>query len=213
VIVGFDLETTGVDCFNDVPVSYAIVGPDLRMVEYINSVTEIPDEASAIHGITVEMIQNGPSLVEAIDLIADTLLEVWRLGGAILGMNVSYDLTMVSCICESMGRELEIGRVIDILVIDRHYDKYRKGSRKLSALAEHYGVSLENAHSADADVEASLEIYQKQLEAYPLLKTITPKNSNMIFAAWYQDWLEGYANYSGKKIEEGRYQWPVHKKG
>ena len=41
--VAFDLETTGVDPFSDVPVSYAIVSSDLKMVELINPGCSIPE--------------------------------------------------------------------------------------------------------------------------------------------------------------------------
>ena len=58
-VLGLDFETTGVDRFNDVPVSYALVsvvdGVVVRSWSgLIDPGREIPAEATAVHGISTE---------------------------------------------------------------------------------------------------------------------------------------------------------------
>ncbi len=58
-VLGLDFETTGVDRFTDVPVSYALVsvldGVAVRSWSgLIDPGREIPSDATAVHGITTE---------------------------------------------------------------------------------------------------------------------------------------------------------------
>ena len=48
--------------------------------------------------------------------------------------------------------------MLDAVVLDRHVDRYRKGSRTLAALCAQYGVTIENAHDASADAMASVGV-------------------------------------------------------
>lgn len=55
--------------------------------------------------------------------------------------------------------------IIDPMVLDRAFDKYRAGSRKLVDLAAHYGVPVEaNAHDAEADCRMAGRIAIKILQ-------------------------------------------------
>jgi DNA polymerase III subunit epsilon len=225
--VGFDLETTGVSSFLDVPVSYSFVervddGSRLFSVfagGLVNPGRQIPEGACAIHGITDDMVVDATPLDEALEMIVKRLLDVWRDGGAIVGMNVSYDLTMVDSLCRRFGlaplhQRGHIGTVMDVLVLDRHFDKWRKGSRKLVDLCGHYEVSLVNAHSAAYDAEASLVVLETMRRRFPDLDLIEGPHANMASRAWYQEWLTSFSRYLEKKgespIPAGRYEWPIH---
>ena len=206
-LIAFDLETTGIDPFYDVPVSYQLGDKS----GYINPGRPIPEQAIAIHGITNAMVADADILEDGIVFLGVTLSMHWMAGYTVIGMNVSCDLTMVASQLQRFGYPpLVVGPVIDVLVIDRTFDKYRKGSRKLSALCEHYGVVLENAHTASADAQACIEIYEKQVAKWPKLAEIT----NHRMAEWYVRWLTGYAEWCTKNdrepIPKGRYSWPVH---
>lgn len=209
--VAFDLETTGIDPFKDIPVSYAFVGGDLRIVEYCNPGRSIPSGATAIHKITDSMVSNATPIDSAIEFVIESLHTIWLQGDIICGMNVSYDLTMVATLARRLGLEFGMGPVVDILVLDRHYDKWRKGSRNLTAMCNHYGVSLDNAHSAEFDCKATLDILSAMRERYEFGFSL---KGNEQLRAWYRDWLKGYSEYlvkQGKEpIPKGRYEWPVH---
>jgi DNA polymerase-3 subunit epsilon len=225
--VGFDLETTGVSSFLDVPVSYSFVervddGSRLFSVfegGLVNPGRAIPPGACAVHGITDEMVTDATPLAEALEVIVKRLCDVWRDGGVIVGMNVSYDLTMVDSLCRRLGLvplQLRgpIGGVIDVLILDRHFDKWRKGSRKLLDLCNHYEVTLSNAHSAAYDAEASLVVLETMRRRYPDLDLLEGAHANVALRSWYQEWLTSFSRYLEKKgespISAGRYEWPIH---
>jgi DNA polymerase-3 subunit epsilon len=225
--VGFDLETTGVSSFRDAPVSYGFVqhvsdaSGTSTLVEggYVNPGVAIPAGASAIHGITDNMVADAPALKEAVEEIVAKLVSVWASDSVVVGMNVGYDLTMVDSLCRRLAMPtLEehgvVGGVMDILVLDRHFDKWRKGARKLTDLCRHYGVTLESAHSAAADAEASLLVFEAMVANYPEIERIPVAEINATLRSWYQEWLSSFSSYLEKKgeapIEAGRYEWPIH---
>ncbi len=225
--VGFDLETTGVSSFVDVPVSYSFVervddGSRLFSVfegGLVNPGRAIPAGACAVHGITDEMVADATPLAEALEVIVKKLFDVWRDGGVIVGMNVSYDLTMVDSLCRRLGLvplQLRgpLGAVMDVLILDRHFDKWRKGSRKLVDLCGHYEVTLSNAHSAAYDAEASLVVLETMRRRYPDLELLDAAHANVALRSWYQEWLTSFSQYLEKKgespISAGRYEWPIH---
>jgi DNA polymerase-3 subunit epsilon len=225
--VGFDLETTGVSPFIDVPVSYGFVERVYDGSAYVSSFDgglvnpgcEIPPGATSIHGITDAMVANATPLADAVEMIARKLGDIWRNGGVIVGMNVGYDLTMVDSLCRRFGvapldQRGDIGAVMDVLVLDRHFDKWRKGSRKLTDLCGHYKVVLTSAHSAAYDAEASLVVLEILRRRYPEIDIIDVAHMNVVLRSWYQEWLSSFSKYLEKKgespIPAGRYEWPIH---
>lgn len=227
VYVGFDLETTGVSSFHDAPVSYSFVehvrsanATEIRSESgYVNPGVAIPAGAFAIHGISDEMVSDAPALKDAVEGIAQRLNTIWSSGGVIVGMNVSYDLTMIDSLCRrlataTLGQRGAIGPVLDILILDRHFDKWRKGARKLTDLCSHYGVTLSSAHTAADDAEASLNVLEAMQELYPAIGELPITAINDTSRAWYQEWLTSFSSYLEKKgegpVNVGRYEWPIH---
>jgi DNA polymerase-3 subunit epsilon len=225
--VGFDLETTGVSSFRDVPVSYGFVEhvrADNGVVTrseggYVNPGVAIPPGASAIHGITNEMVSDAPVLKEAVEEIAQRLGSIWSAGGVIVGMNVSYDLTMIDSLCRRLAigtleQRGSVGPVLDILILDRHFDKWRKGARKLNDICLFYGVTLTGAHSAVDDAEASLGVFEEMQRRYPAIGEIPLSAINDTSRIWYQEWLTSFSSYLEKRgegpVNSGRYEWPIH---
>src|SRR5580692_2004642 len=165
-VLGLDFETTGVDRFTDVPVSYALVsvvdGIAVRSWSgLIDPGREIPPDATAVHGITTERARtDGMPLDSAIALVTDAVLTAGRRGVPLVGMKLDYDLTILDVLgIRYCGRGLVArgwrGPVLDAGVLDRHFDGDRHGRRTLGDLCAHYGVELEGAHDAWADAVAS----------------------------------------------------------
>jgi DNA polymerase-3 subunit epsilon len=222
-LLGFDLETTGVDTNTDVPVSYSFVsfnhGACTKTKSgLINPGRVIPEGAIAVHGITNERARGeGADLKATVTEIRDILVRASRMGRPVVGMNVSYDLKMIdACSQRLTGVSLRdagwIGPVLDVLVIDRHYDKYRKGSRKLIDLCAHYGVDTGDLHDALEDVQASIAVLLKQAELYPGLASM---DIDVLFKSqqkWHRDWAEHYSGYLVSKgkdpLEESALVWP-----
>ena len=101
-------------------------------------------------------------------------------GVPIVGANLQYDLTLLDRECRRHGlkplcdRVEQVAPIIDVMVIDKAADPYRPGSRKLTALAEHYRVKLEGAHDSTADALAAGRIAWRMASG-PIPRT-PPKN-------------------------------------
>ncbi|MFE2922457.1 3'-5' exonuclease [Streptomyces goshikiensis] len=179
-LVAFDLETTGTDVETDRIVTAAVVrlDPDgavsAERTWLLNPGVAIPEQASAIHGISTEHArEHGVPAASAIEEIAQAVAEGLRLGTPLVVMNARYDLSLLDREChrhevESVSERLGSvpSPVIDPLVIDKHVDKYRKGKRALHALCAHYGVSLDDAHDARADAVAAARVVRRMGEKY-----------------------------------------------
>ena len=168
-VLGLDFETTGIDRFNDVPMSYALVsvveGVVLRSWSgLIDPGRSIPLAATAVHGISTERARReGMPLRAAISLVSDAVVAASARGVPLAGMKLDYDLTIL----ETKARDLFgagpiergwCGPVLDAGVIDRHFDPERTGRRTLTDLCAHYGIEIGNAHDATADATASIEV-------------------------------------------------------
>lgn len=166
-MAAFDVETTGVDYETDriVTAALAIVGggETVATVEWlINPGVEIPEGATAVHGITNERVQaDGQTPEHAIPVIVRMLREQVEQGRPIVAFNARFDLTMLDREARRYGVEpldLSALRVVDPLVMDKWLHRFRRGSRKLDAMCAHYGASLENAHAAGADALAAARL-------------------------------------------------------
>jgi DNA polymerase-3 subunit epsilon len=169
-MAGFDLETTGVDVETDrvVTAAYADLTPgrppDLWH-RLCNPGVDIPEGATAVHGITTERARaDGCAAAELLATTVGLLAGTLKAGTPIVGMNIAFDLTILDRDCRRHGvtplGELvtDIAPVVDVLVVDKWVDQYRPGSRKLTALAERYRVRLDAAHNAAEDCLAACRV-------------------------------------------------------
>jgi DNA polymerase-3 subunit epsilon len=223
-LLAFDLETTGVDRFEDVPVSYALVTVRAgTVVERETSVVdpgrEIPRGAAAVHGITTERSRReGIPLGLAVRRVADALLDASREGVPVAGMKLDFDLTMLDrCYRRETGRSLAAdgfcGPVLDALVIDRHVDRYRPGRRTLADLCLHYGVTIEHAHDAVADAIAAAGVVRVMCSSYPELRGRSPWELHVAQEDWHREWHESFAEWRLRKglrpLCDVEGQWPI----
>jgi DNA polymerase III subunit epsilon len=167
-LLALDLETTGVDRFTDVPVSYALVSVERGIVGHswtgiIDPGRDIPVDAVAVHGISTARAREGMPLRVAIDLLTDAVVRAGGQGVPVVGMRLDYDLTMLEVQALRLGLPGIVergwcGPVVDAAVLDRLSDGARIGKRTLADLCSHYGVDLVHAHDAFADALASVEV-------------------------------------------------------
>lgn len=170
-LLGFDIESTGIDPFEDRVVTFSMVyshaeGAEPVILEWLlDPGVEIAEGAAAVHGVSTEHAQEfGKPAADAMPYIARRMEKIVDLEIPFVIYNAPFDTTMIYNEFErhnvplKYSREEMFAKVIDPLVIDKACDKYRKGSRKLTDTAKLYGYDLTNAHNSTADVEATLHI-------------------------------------------------------
>lgn len=168
-MIGFDLETTGVDVETARPVAAALIQSHARHLDDVFLVAPgipVPAEATAVHGIASWVTaMYGSDERYAVHVIINRLCAALSDGDRLVGMNLAFDLTIldrrarahaVPTLCDRLGHCPR--PVLDVMNLDHLADPYRKGRRTLTHLAAHYGVNLSDAHNPAADVTASLDL-------------------------------------------------------
>ncbi len=168
-LVFLDLETTGINIATDRIIEIALLkvhpGGAKESKSYkINPGIPIPPESTKIHGITDEDVANEPKFSEVAQEI-NTFL-----GGCDLaGYNSNkFDIPLL---IEEFTRytihfDLTNRRLVDVQNIFHKMEQ-----RTLSAAYKFYcSKELINAHSAEADTNATFEVLAAQLEKYEALK-------------------------------------------
>jgi DNA polymerase-3 subunit epsilon len=241
----FDTESTGVDLENDRIVSATVVvmrpGPnggrhEVDVRSHLIAVDiDIHPEATKVHGITTEYArEHGKPAADVLDLVAADLADALRAAVPVVGMNLSFDWTLLDRECRRWGVPTvndrldgqPIAPVVDVYVIDRALDRYRRGSRKLTDLCEHYGVRLDGAHDATFDALGAARVayrmgQRSQMPAEALRALYTDRRFPERVAAawqtfgrlsladlhaqqirWYREQAEGLGQWWSQKREE-----------
>ncbi len=163
-----DLETTGLSLSTDRIVEIAIVkvmpdGEKISKRKLLNPEMVIPQANSDIHGITNEMVKDAPTFKQAANEIKQ-FLENCDLGGY---NSNRFDIPIL------MEEFLRAGMDIDLCdrkMVDVQHIFYTMEPRTLSAAYKYFcQKELLNAHSAIADVEATIEVLMAQIQRYDTL--------------------------------------------
>ena len=161
----FDLETTGVNISKDRVVEISILkvfpnGNKESKTWLVNPEMPIPAETTAIHGITNEKVANEPTF-KTLSKDINAMIK----DSDLAGFNSNrFDIPLLAE--EMLRAEIDFdmkNRVaIDVQTIFHKMEK-----RTLSAAYQFYcNESLENAHSAEADTNATYEVLKAQIERY-----------------------------------------------
>jgi DNA polymerase III epsilon subunit-like protein/ADP-ribose pyrophosphatase YjhB (NUDIX family) len=200
----FDLETTGIDVEKARIVSacIAVIADDGAVIERWDWLAdpgiEIPEGASAIHGITTERARaEGRLASEVVAEITQTLRVLFALGIPLVVYNAPYDLTLLDR--ESRRHRVvplqRFSPVIDPLVIDKALDRYRKGKRTLEVTAALYSVVLDDAHDAGADAIAAGRVAQALGRTFPDDLDITLADLHARQELWFADQAAHFQEY------------------
>ena len=164
-IAFFDLETTGINIASDRIVEIAILkvlpnGTKEIKTKRINPTIPIPLEASLIHGIYDADIQDAPKFKE----IAKSLSEFLKYCD-LAGYNSNrFDIPVLAeeFLRADVDFDLKNRRFVDVQNIFHQMEQ-----RTLKAAYKFYcGKNIINAHNAQADIEATYEVFLAQLEKY-----------------------------------------------
>jgi DNA polymerase III subunit epsilon len=161
----FDLETTGINIAQDRIIEIAVIklmptGETIRKTNRINPTISISPESTAIHGITNEAVKDKPTFKEVGKEYAKFLE-----GCDLAGFNIlKFDMPLL--VEEFLRADIDFDysrkKLIDAQRIFHLMEK-----RTLSAAYQFYcGKDLTDAHSAEADTEATMEVLLAQVERY-----------------------------------------------
>lgn len=213
-IVFFDLETTGVDTAHDRIVEICLIrlepnGNRQSLTMRLNPTIPIPAQASEVHGIYDADIQDCPTFKDK----SEELERIFA-GCDIAGFNSNkFDVPLLVEEFLRCGIYVDFSqtRLVDVQNI---YHKLER--RTLIAAYKFYcDKDLENAHSALADTEATLEVLEAQLDHYPdvlqndieFLSEYSRRDRNVDFAGRFvyndQDIpVVNFGKYKGRPVQE-----------
>ncbi len=168
--IAFDFETTGLDPNTDKVIEIAAIrfedgNPTDRFVSLINPEIPISSFISDITGITNEMVSDAPTE----DNIVDSFFEF--LGDTpMVAHNTSFDWKFLSSMEERHGKWLPERNFYDTLPLSRSF-LFFQPTHNLSAVSDYYGLSIAEAHRAEADTENCGRIFIElvmEASSYPL---------------------------------------------
>jgi len=203
-IVWLDLETTGVDISNDkiVQVAAIRVSPNGKIAKrtwMVNPGIPIPPEATAIHGITDEMVKDEPTF----DRIASTVSTAIS-DHVVAGYNIDrFDLPLLRR--EMYDAGVRFHKDQDTVTLDVMKLVGKMFSRKLGAMYERYlGEELVGGHDAYEDAKATMLLLGAMIKQEDSI----PEDIDSIREFYYDEQRDQNNHYdcTGKLIknEEGR---------
>lgn len=228
-LFGFDLESSGVDVENDRIVTAAIVDirpgkPTRTRTWLVNPGIAIPEGATAVHGISTEKARaEGQHPSVALEEIALELTVALAGGVPVVAFNGSFDLSMtdqellrykLGGLEERLGSYDAVSPVLDPHVLDKRFDKFRRGKRTLTATCEAYGVPLDNAHAADADAIAACRLLFKLAGKFDLSTEFTLHEIHDAQVEWRAEQMASLAEYfrkQGKDASDMDGSWPLRR--
>lgn len=209
----FDLETTGTNISKDriVEISILKVFENNNKESYtwkVNPGIPIPKETTAIHGISDEDVVNEPKFEELAPKI-NAMIK----GCDLAGYNSNrFDIPLLAEEMLRVGIDFDLKKVnaVDVQTIF-----HKKEKRTLEAAYKFYcDKDLTDAHSAEADTNATYEVLKSQLDRYPDLENDTKWLSaysahkkfadlaGFIILNKKDEEVFGFGKFRGKKVEE-----------
>lgn len=167
-----DTETTGLgaaEATGIVDIAYLTIHPDGRVVEFetlINPSQAIQEGASRIHGIWPKDVKDAPRFKD----VAGSLIEPFHPDSnhVISGFNSkSYDTPIIIARlseCFSSVQSLDNVVHLDVRMVYTGGQRYKKG--KLFEVAAEYGVEVDLAHRAMADVKTTALVLESMIERH-----------------------------------------------
>lgn len=215
-IVWFDLETTGLDIKNDRIIEICAIKyrPDRTKItihKYFNPNRQNHPMALEAHGLTNEFLLNYPTFEESVDELYD-FFQGCDLGGYNC---IHFDIPILY---EEFSRCKKYLNVANLNIIDSYnlLNKFEK--RGLNDVYKRYfGKDIENAHGAEADIEATIKVFEKQITDYniedksikeisQIIRSTSDEEIIIDFSGWFRyrqgEVYYGKGKHKGEPVKE-----------
>ncbi len=209
----FDLETTGTNVAKDRIVEISILkvfpnGNKESKTWLVNPQIPIPAESQAIHGISDEKVANEPSFKQ----LSKEIYKMIR-DSDLAGFNSDrFDIPLLVEEMLRAGIDFDMKNMVSVDV-QTIFHKMEK--RTLEAAYKFYcDKELDQAHSAEADTQATYEVLLAQLGRYPELENnikklseFTTRKQTLDFAGFIvldeeEKPIFSFGKHKGKRVEE-----------
>lgn len=205
----FDIESTGLNPRTDRILELSVIriekdGTEHTCTWLLNPCLPIPRESTAIHGITDDEVRDCPTFLDSVDEI-DTFFADCDLAGYNL---IHFDIPILEEEFLRCGRDFQTA---SRRVLDAQRIFHKKEPRDLTAALKFFcGRDLgEDAHGAEADARATLEVIEGQYRKYDDLpdtmegieREFNPIDPTFVDRAGRIAWKDGEAviNFGKKK--------------
>lgn len=203
-IAVFDTETTGVDPREAriVTAALALLNRDGEIAErydwLLDPGVEIPLPAVQVHGISTDVARTSGIHAEVgIAQIVEQVTEMLARGFPIVAYNAPFDLSLLRAEAQRHGIAWPetVAPVIDPLILDKQFDRFRRGKRTLTAVAAHYGVDIGQAHDAGDDAIAAGRVLHRLTEKFVDVIPADLDELHRRQVEWARDQAENFQAY------------------
>ena len=169
IVVFYDLETTGLhkntDFLRIVQIAARKIDLDtwtevdrIETTLFNNGDVPISKGAEEIHGISEERVKDLPTFHEKAPEIFEFFKDVDGIGGY---NNTYFDNLVLNSSFKRAGLDWKILKKIENHDVCTNYKRHYPCDQS-SVYQFYFGKKFENAHDADADIDATVEIYKEQ---------------------------------------------------
>lgn len=233
----FDTETSGVSVLEDRIVTATVVKIENRRATdkktwLLNPGVEIPEAATAVHGITTEDAREyGQDPALGVADIADVVTGVLRARFPLVVFNAAFDLSLLEAECRRHDLPSLTGLSMDTVIDPMVIAKGQRGDNRefvdpstgkgwkyrLPDLCGQFGVSFTETHDATADATGAGLLACALMDTWNALPALSPAELFALQCRWrtrdqgsFRQWVakqtpEKQANYGD--IDTG---WPLH---
>jgi DNA polymerase III subunit epsilon len=157
------VETTGINPYSsrliEVGITlFTIDGTEDEYQTLISPGTLIPEQVSAIHGITDDMVDGAPVIDDVIDDIISFIGD-----HPLVIHNSRFDLSFLEMECRRTGREIPLWAAFDTVILSRKTFPDMP-NHKLDTLCRSFGISLSH-HRALADAHGCMDVFRQCVAA------------------------------------------------
>ncbi|SCG38109.1 exonuclease domain-containing protein [Micromonospora halophytica] len=215
-VVGFDIEGTVDEPSETRIISAALVYTDGTTSNWlIDPGVPIPPDATAIHGITDEMVRSaGRPPREALAELGTAIAKVIADGTPLVAFCAQYDVTALHTELARHGLpavDWDRAVIIDPSILHKEVEPRWYDGGQLGDLCRYYEVDLTTAHDAASDARAAVDMAVSLAARHERIARMRPDVLHQEQVTWYAEQKRGLQAYFDRqgRNETVSLEWPL----